>query len=127
MFELATEHYREAQKHESALVCCLLLDRKLCRHVTVDATAIVDPFWRGILSRLLADPWISLRRIVDSATEAHAARTIADAIRCPIVGSDRVFAWNFHWHQHELRRLAAIRERFLSAVDCILEHGEWIE
>lgn len=125
MFELATEHYGATQMHESALVCCLLLDRKLCRHVTIGPLDMIDPLWRDVLSMLIADPWTGLKQIVEAATEPHAARTIADTIRCPASGWDRVFAWNFHWHQHELKRLAAIRNQFLNAVDCILEYGEW--
>lgn len=125
MFTLASEHYQSVMRHESALVCCLLLDRKLCRELRVKPSDMVDPFWRGVLVELIADSWVSLEQIIAKSHESHADRTIADAIRCPVLGYDLCFVWNFLWHQSEIKRLARIRERFVDALDCILEHGEW--
>jgi hypothetical protein len=124
MFELASRHYQETMRHETALVCCLLIDRKLCRSLRIKPSDMLDPFWSKVLSMLIEDNWVSLKKIVDGADESHAARTIADAIRCPVKWYDMHFVWNFAWHQHELKRLAMIRERFLASVDFILEYGE---
>lgn len=125
MFELSATHYGEVMRHESALVCCMLLDRKLCRSLRVKPSEMVDPFWRSVLVELIADSWVSLRQVLERSQESHAARTIADAIRCPATGYDLCFVWNFNWHQSEIIRLANIRTQFMEAVDCILEHGEW--
>ena len=124
MFQLAATHYGEVMRHESSLVCCLLLDRKLCRVLRVKPSDMVDPFWRAVLVELIGDNWVSLGQIVERSHESHAARTIADAMRCPARWCDLCFVWNFYWHQSELLRLARIREEFTAAVDVILEYGD---
>lgn len=110
--------------HEGCAVACVLIDRKLSRKLRLRPEHVVDLFWRDILAALLADPWLPLETIVSLAHEPYAARTIADRIRCPIVGWERMFLWNFDWHQREVLRLHRVREEFIRSVDFIYEHCE---
>jgi len=121
--ELPTEHYKTAIEHEAGMVCCLLIDRRMCRFATASPEDFVDLFWADVYRRLLSDHWMGLAELLKD-TEEHSARTICDAMQDPFTGAPRVFLWNFDFHQSEVVRLRQVRREFLRAADFVLEHGD---
>ena len=123
-FSFPVELNRQAIEHERSLVALLLIDRKSIRTISPELTKdhFLDSFFGEVFDRFSKNHWLPLEELL-AETEPHAARTIADSIQGPD-GRPRVFRWNLKWHESEIFRLSAIREKFEASLSFLAKYGE---
>lgn len=123
-FSFPAELNRQATEHERSLVALLLIDRKSIRFISPELTKqhFLDSFFGEVFDRFQKNHWIPLEELL-AETEPHAARIITDSMQGPD-GWPRVFWWNLKWHESEIFKLAAIREKFEESLSFLARYGE---